>query len=1051
MGGIDLSTSPQSRRTLYDIERAYDLERNRRLLDQALLVVLLVGIGASCLLISAGRGVEAGHRPWRPGSLLKPVAELMALDYQFPTARGAEVKWLAQGLTAAAAVLAVTVAWFHRTRRAEDDPPPLEDPASPAQPLPARIRHFFSTLAPADAAMMAMLLCGGYALLSASWSPWPVGGAWEALRQLMLIGLTLAIGHGLTARGARAACVGLLGVLTLTAAIGVWYYLERNPEQRLKFPIGNPIFLAACLMPGICLAPALPVGVLASGRAGSAVRSGDNGPAWWKILLPFVAIVPLMLAFYLSGSRGPALGLAAGLGLMLLVVLPRRARAVTMLVAVLAMAVIWWFQTWPITWLTSRTDTARFRLYAWNYALDMFMSSPVAGRGQGAYMLMSQALSGGDAVIDPAAFPRGADGQKGIVEHAHSEWLEILADGGAFGFALTATAVGLTFWAAMVWLQRRPAAMNRWCMVGLLGAFSAILVEEATSVALRKPGLPIIYYGIWGLILALARSTPADEVPAQRTLGRPVRLLVGFAGTAVAVAIGLLAIRDWDGALAEHRARQAWDHRQWAQAFDEASFATQHRLCLEDRLLARFREIQIARAAIVDRSQQFQRMMAPNAPQADKRTAVSSLAGEDVAVVEAWASLANDRARELLSRIPHYPGVGSLLAESLANLQTMEVLLARSGLIPQPTSYQEDITKWLREAFTADRLNAEAGLGLFAASNDAELGDLLDMLRLPLRAGPMHAGVPRAMAALMSDPRLDPVLPGLIQGARASLRVSDWQSWPDPFPAETLRLAALAARLSGRPDQAAVLSRDAVMLADRVAELSPDMPAYVRMEEATYLLQSGAPAAEALGVLDACAEPAGGWRNANVALLMLRLRSLIHLASGNEAAAMAVLNSAQPRLDAQALRRNLGYGYAELAQMMLELPPPARPEGLEAWIQRGLELAPDGQVVLRVATMLAMERGDKQAATRHLTALAARLASPAELREDFEYLISRFPDADFLPGLYESLLQAPPQPASGPATLPAPGSPPMSGGAGLPGGLLSPSTQPVPSFLPAAP
>src|SRR6185503_13169590 len=109
----------------------------------------------------------------------------------------------------------------------------------------------------ATSAQITLVLVPCWAMLSALWAPWPQVAVSEGIRQLIFMLWAIALGRSLTRQGACKAAEILFLALAVTAVIGVWYYFERNPGQRLKFPIGNPIFLAACLLPGIILAPAI--------------------------------------------------------------------------------------------------------------------------------------------------------------------------------------------------------------------------------------------------------------------------------------------------------------------------------------------------------------------------------------------------------------------------------------------------------------------------------------------------------------------------------------------------------------------------------------------------------------------------------------------------------------------------------------------------------------------------------------------------------------------------------------------------------------------------
>jgi len=296
-----------------------------------MLGVLTVTIAACCWLISAGQGMEEGHQPWRTGSVLRVLTNLMALDFEYPTSRGTEIKWLIQGLGAAAALLVGAVAWYANTRRDAEEAGELARPPDAAGAGLGSRKG--SILTPAGVAQLALVAFAAWAMLSALWAPWPEVALGEGIRQLIVIIWAIALGRTLSWRGVRSAAVALAAVLAVTAVLGVWYRLERNPYQRLKFPIGNPLFLAACLLPGITLSVSwllAPLSrLLRSGRETAPIADGGpdepgarraagapagvRGDAWWLAIGAALGLIALVWAFKWTDSRGPQIGLIVGL------------------------------------------------------------------------------------------------------------------------------------------------------------------------------------------------------------------------------------------------------------------------------------------------------------------------------------------------------------------------------------------------------------------------------------------------------------------------------------------------------------------------------------------------------------------------------------------------------------------------------------------------------------------------------------------------------------------------------------------------------------------
>ena len=126
----------------------------------------------------------------------------------------------------------------------------------------------------------------------------------------MAIQLTWAFGMGLGLNRVAAswAAYALALVCLLTAVMAIAYHGERNPILRASHPIGNPLFLAACLIPGILVAVGAAVTSFVLLLRKRAVM----------FVLPIAgclgAAAVMLYAFYLTGSRGPLLGLLVGAG-----------------------------------------------------------------------------------------------------------------------------------------------------------------------------------------------------------------------------------------------------------------------------------------------------------------------------------------------------------------------------------------------------------------------------------------------------------------------------------------------------------------------------------------------------------------------------------------------------------------------------------------------------------------------------------------------------------------------------------------------------------------
>ncbi len=969
--------------------------------EQVMLLILALTLASTCLLTSAGEGAEEGHVPWGRNSILRVITDLTNLTHQFPTARGTEVKWLTQAAGAAAALVCAAAAWFLRTRRDPD-----AEPFRP-EPLPPRPFAWLRGMSPSTAAQVALVLFVGWAALSALWSPWTESSIYEAMRLGMGALLAISIGHCLTRRMARHGAVILAVVLIVTAAIGIWYHYERNPVQRLKYPIGNPIFFAACLLPAFPVLAAVILGEVFAVR-----RTGKPGsPPLRSILIIAAGALGLVLlgwAFVLADSRGPGLGLILGLLAAALLLTPMRTRLVLLAGGTVALIMFASLKLWPVSWLLSRPDTVRLRLYAWKYALNLFLSRPDIGRGQGAYVLLAQQMSRPDAERDPLAFPGG-----NFLGNAHNEWLEILADLGAVGLALMITAIGVTLWAVLLaWRQSgataesRPAAIRDRCMLaGLLGAFLGLIAESTSDVALRMPGLPVILYATWGLLWAMSRPAsarpPVIRVPGVRAVG----LVAAIAGAWLVLVV---AGRDWHAALAEPQVARYAGQFQWEKALQAADECARYRLGLEARLGAFYRATSVARDAAAFTAHRLQDMIqragqplpeSGDGPHRRDMSAITRLAEEDVANFERYFDLGVRTGQTLLAYCPTFPNVAAfisdlwLLRSQIAGVQTPGGPLPLASL---PTDPLEQARLWMLQEFRADRLSAELGLRLLQLSHGQDMLERLNMLRIPIRTGPIHPGVEPALIELMQEDSFGSAIEALLAAARPATLSSG--NWPDPYSPESMRLAALAYKRRGMFEQAALLAGQAAQLLDQIRSRFPANAGYAMSDQAEYLLLGDPDHPErAIGAAQKALELWPESFRPQQRQVLDQSLVIYLLAAGAEAEGRQIIAAILVQDASSAdVERSLGLAYLQLCQRFMPFVPEKRPPKLKDWLQRSLVLATGRPEPLMLATTVTLEAGQEDVAIQNLQTLEQMVQNPEAMAVFLRSLLARFPSS---PGL----------------------------------------------------
>ncbi|HPZ98366.1 MAG TPA: O-antigen ligase family protein, partial [Phycisphaerae bacterium] len=829
----------------------YDLERKLRPYQQWLVVLVVLTLGASCLLISARHGTKDGAVPWAPNSILRIVVEILNFNYACPTLRGDDVKWLAQGLGAAAALATAGFMLYVRSgrRREEED---WTGGSDVAQSQTSPRRRLSESITLVGAAQIAMLAFGVWAILSFQWAHWPPGALGEALRNMFVIVWAVALGRSMNRWSALRAGVGMALILAVTAVVGLWYYYERNPVLRLEFPIGNPIFFAACMLPAVIMAVAgmgwAIENVIRTGRAGggtgpnplpaASVRdrnaaAGQSRPLFIGIGSVVVLIV-VGWAFVLTDSRGPLLALlvglaAAGAALLIRWVPHDRRRLMVLGMIVLALAAVVfvarpWLQAQQTMEAGGRGATWRFRFYTWDYAKRLVLDHPLAGGGQGSYFCLSQQMACmptepgelPDVEKDPLVFASG------MVGHAHNEWLEILADLGLIGFALMATALGLTFWAGWRTFMRADRPADKWYVLGLMAALLAIILEECADVALRMPVLPAIFYTVIGLLWAYSREPEPSTAPVYSRaswLGT-VGMVAALLG---AVFIASTVSRDWQRALAAGRVDDLLEKRQWDAALAQALEARRDRLMMENHALAGLKATQVAHAAAAHQHEQFRGMLARQTDPSN-RARIRNIAEEDIARFDQYFAICMSVGTELWNTVPGVHSVADWMAQVLLMKHEIESLKPSIGMETRDEPLLPAARHWIQMSYLRNRFDTPVALQLLAMSGAAPMDQRLELLRVPLRMGPRPAGsltaIERAVRQILDrEPTsFDHYLETLLREAEAVERASTGpDAWSDPYAPESLRLKGLAEKIAGRYAQAAEYAGRAVKLYDHPA------------------------------------------------------------------------------------------------------------------------------------------------------------------------------------------------------------------------------------------
>ena len=830
-------------------------------------------------------------------------------------------------------------------------------------------------------AQIALVLLTLWMLLSSLWSPWREASVGEGIRQGIWTAWALVLGRTLSRRGVRRTGLAMVAVLLVAAGLGLWYRHERSPFMRLEFPIGNPLFMAACLLSGLALAGFLLFGVFAE----TMDRSHDRKTAlaqliagtvrdmggWWLVIGAVVGLAVMARAFWLTESEGPQWALVAGAAAAVWLVSARLVRWVLPIAIIVALAVLI-----PLKLPSWKADPSkRFRYYAACYAGDLFMQAPIIGQGQGSYMLVGQSMMSADMEKDPAAFSGS------VLDHTHNEYLQIAAELGLVGIVLSLLFLVMTFWAAVSAWPHAKTPLDQWVLAGLLAAFTAIAVEEVADVGLRKAGLPAIYYTTIGLIWAFSLRLLTTEQPVVRRQSDAVRVAGLVAGIVAVMGIGSSAWRDWEGALAAYQVKELVDKQEWDASMTAARTAVSRRLAVDDFVEAYFNT---ARAALQASSYQVERCKSLAArldADAPARANTIRLITDDRARFEQYARTCENAAQALLSLIRGYPRVAWILADLQMLRQQMESIEQQTGLRKDVHNYMELARGLYELELSRDPQDLATALRVIGLTRDQPVTYRLDLLRKPLRRGPipLQPSAERFSVDLLGE--LEPVIlsildePGFSEAimqmrdrGQQAMAVRDVSAWEDPYAPESLRLVARVEKLAGNFPGAVELAGQAAELSKKLGEFFPGAVSNARLDESRYLLIAFPQ--EAGRAVAACDQAIKEWPNVRERDLQLRpvwqTRAMYMLAADSEQETRDLLGKLYPRGQAGLLDRRVSDGYTELCHVFVAFPSQARPPTYARWVDRAMQLSPENRSAHLLAARLAFDQGDKAVAVDHL-------------------------------------------------------------------------------------
>ena len=911
-----------------------------RPLHVVMVCLIAATLAGNCLLTSGPFATLEGARDWQEESPLKAVVHVLNLNYAQTTARGVAIKWLVFGVGAGLAAMVCGIAAAVPPRpgdEASEQDTVIRAPGD-APPAVALTKRQIPPLGAAKTLMAAYVL---WSFCSALWSSAPglaLGGS-----TLLAMGVvwSLALARGLNRPAAVTGGFVLIAVLGLTAVLALAYYDERNPMLRASYPVGNPLFLAACLIPGVLLS----VGVSCAAVVNAI---GKRRRAYLLILVACAAAAAVMLwTLKLTGARGAALALAGGLALIVLLSVSRRAKLPVAL-ACMAVAVAGLIYLWPRFTAespTGRDDTLRLRAYSWSYALDLIQDSRWIGHGQGGFVQLGDSRAVEDVLDDPMPL-------MARIAHAHNEWLETWADLGSIGAMLVLGALVFTLWAAIRAFRRLRPAVWRWSLIALTASLAALLVEECAAPGLRVAGLPAVFYTVLGLIWALSREP--DSPPAEVRPQGAGRRLSGAVGIAVGGALLVVSIIDFHAARAYYRVVSELERGDFEQAVALAEQARARRLNPYRRLAALERlcstHLYIARDYQTSSFERYGRAHATDPPDGH----LLNLANEHRSRSEGHIQRGLELVDILVGQSPDYWNSGWLA------FRLYQLRLAYAQ-VDGNTQLFRDTIQPATEALGRElaRRPYESRLAIHyaeAAAQTTPLNEIIDIIARPLRFGPIPPEYSVFLARLSNtevfDEALGPAWEGIVPPfGEAALE--------ERLIPEKLRLAALIRFIRQDYVNALETARTAIPYYESLTRDSGIGLATTLTELADYQLfgdpsnmqDAIANAERAMTVL-----PKSTPGRQLAVAIQYRLVTY-HLADNDEEAARAILKELDPTRTESHLERELGIQYSLLCRSLARRGGVERPVRYADWVNRALELDETNELAWRLQAEIEFDKG----------------------------------------------------------------------------------------------
>lgn len=150
---------------------------------------------------------------------------------------------------------------------------------------------------------------------------------------------------------------------------------------------------------------------------------------------------------------------------------------------------------------TASEDPTSGRFHFWSVAIEIFWANPLIGAGLDAF---------------GNAFPL-YDSRNGVfrVEQAHNDYLQMLADGGLIGFAITAAFIGILVKTCISSIRTASEGFERSVAIGAFAGMVGILIHSFVDFPLRTTSNAYIFLLLAALVAVIADPTWKRDKPTK--------------------------------------------------------------------------------------------------------------------------------------------------------------------------------------------------------------------------------------------------------------------------------------------------------------------------------------------------------------------------------------------------------------------------------------------------------------------------------------------------------------------------------------------------------